>query len=297
MKTTHFRFITPCSAVINAENIPTDVPCSEGIIHMSPTGTARLYDRNPELSQFLDRNKEDATQFIDDTNELLKNVVRIELGDYGVFYSKFHLIHHVWIKGELDEIPEEEINAVKEYIMSQLSDGWGEGLEQREWMVESVNWTRPYFDEDSCEFDEEDVEETAYYYLKPWNADTEIEILDSVEEELEVKAEELASIKRVTDSMTRRVYIIRKSAEVDALIEEHDLLNGVLLRDVIKQLSYPILIAVDMKWNDSRSYFFPKAVAHGGSYFGVFHYTQFLKYETPKKELKMYDAIAELLKA
>lgn len=297
MKTTHFRFITPCSAVINAENVLTDDPCSEGIIHMSPTGTARLYDRNPELSQFLEMNKEDATQFIDDTNELLKNVIRLELGDYGVFDSEFHLIHHVWIKGELDEIPEEEINAVKEYIMGQLSDGWGEGLEQREWLVESVNWTRPYFDEDSCEFDKEDVEETAYYYLKPWDEDTEIEILDSAEEELEVEAEELASIKRVTDSMTRRVYIIRKSAEVDALIEEHDLLNGVLLRDVINQLSYPILIAVDMKWNDSRSYFFPKAVAHGGSYFGVFHYTQFLKYETPKKELKMYDAIAELLKA
>lgn len=297
MKTTHFRFTTPCSAVINAESILTDDPCSDGIIHMSPTGTAWLYDRHPELSQFLDRNKEDATQFIDDQNLLLKNVIRMELGDYGVFNSEFHLIHHVWMAGELDKISEEEIKAVEEYIMGQLSDGWGEGLEQREWMSESVTWTQPYFDEDSCEFDKQDVEETAYYYLKPWDEDTEIEILDSAEEELEVEAEELANIKRVLDSMTRRVYIVRKSVELNALIEEHDLLNGQLLRDVASQFSYPMLIAVDTKWNDSRPYFFPKAVAHGGSCFGVFHYTQFLKYETPKKELKMYDAIAELLKA
>lgn len=297
MKTTHFRFTTPCSAVINAESILTDDPCSDGIIHMSPTGTAWLYDRHPELSQFLDRNKEDATQFIDDQNLLLKNVIRMELGDYGVFNSEFHLIHHVWMAGELDKISEEEIKAVEEYIMGQLSDGWGEGLEQREWMSESVTWTQPYFDEDSCEFDKQDVEETAYYYLKPWDEDTEIEILDSAEEELEVEAEELANIKRVLDSMTRRVYIVRKSVELNALIEEHDLLNGQLLRDVASQFSYPMLVAVDFKWNESGAYFFPKAVAHGGSCFGVFHYTQFLKYETPKKELKMYDAIAELLKA
>lgn len=297
MKTTHFRFITPCSAVIDAEGIINDDPCQEGRIHVSPIGTARLYEKNPELSEFLDRNKEDATQFIDDTNELLKNVVRLELGDYGVFDSEFHLIHNVWIKGGLDEISQEEIDAVKEYIMGQLSDGWGEGLEQREWMYQSIHWTRPYFDEDSCEFNEDEETDTANYYLKPWNENIEISLVDSAEEELEVEAEELASIKRVMDSMTRRVYIVRKPAEVDALIEEHDLLNGVLLRDATKQFSYPMLIAVDMKWNDSRPYFFLKAVAHGGSCFGVFHYSQFLRYETPKKELKMYDAIAELLKA
>lgn len=297
MKTTHFRFTTPCSAVINAENILTDNPYSEGIIYMSPTGTARLYDRHPALSQFLERNKEDATQFIDDTEPLLKNVVRMELGDYGVFDSEFCLIHHVWIKGGLDETSQEEIDAVKEYIIGQLSDGWGEGLEQREWMVESVNWTRPYFDEDSCEFDEQDVEETAYYYLKPWDDDTEIQLLDSDEEELKVEAEELANMKRVQDTMTRRVYIVRKSAELNALIEEDDIVNGQLLLDVTNQFSYPMLIAVDMKWSDPKAYFFPKAIAHGGSHFGVFHYTQFLRYETPTKELKMYDAIAELLKA
>lgn len=297
MKTTHFRFTTPCSAVINAENIFTNDPCSEYIIHLSPLGTARLYDRHPELSQFLERNKEDATQFIDDTKELLKDVVRLELGDYGVFNSKFHLVHHVWIKGQLDEISKEEIEAVEEYIMGQLSDGWGEGLEQREWMVESVDWTRPYFDEDSCEFDKEDVEETAYYYLKPWDEDTEIELIDYAEEDLEVEVEELANMKRVLDAMTRRVYIVRKSAELDALIEEYDIVNEQLLRDVINQFSYPMLIAVDLKWNESRAYFYPKAIAHGGGYFGVFHYTRFLTHETPKKELKMYDAIAELLKA
>lgn len=105
MKTIHFRFTTPCSAVIDAESIINDDPCENGLIRVSPIGTARLYDRHPALSQFLERN------------------------------------------------------------------------------------------------------------------------------------------------------------------------------------------------NESGAYFFSKAIAHGGSCFGVFHYTQFLKYETPKKELKMYDAIAELLKA
>lgn len=297
MKTTHFRFTTPCSAVIDAGSIINDDPYQEGLIHMSPIQTAQLYECNSELSQFLERNKEDATEFIDDTNELLKNVTRLELGDYGVFNSEFCLVHHVWIKGGLDEITQEEIDAVEEYIMGQLSDGWGEGLEQREWMSHSIHWTRPYFDKDSCEFYEEDVAEMVEYYLKPWNENVKISLMDSAEEDLKVEAEELASIKRVTDAMTRRVYIVRKAPELNALIEEHDLLNGTLLQDATKQFSYPMLIAVDTKWNDSRPYFFLKAIAHGGSCFGVFHYTQFLRYETPEKELKMYDAIAELLKA
>ena len=155
MKTTHFRFKTPCYGRIYGDSVFEGTPYESEGQDIDASVMATLYERHPELSVFLDRNKEEMTQYIDSANKPLEDVVRLELGDYGVFNGRFCLVHHVWIKGQLDEISEEEIHAVEEYIMGQLSDGWGEGLEQREWMDHDVEWSRLYFDTDSAEFEEE----------------------------------------------------------------------------------------------------------------------------------------------
>ena len=163
MKTTHFRFKTPCYGRIYGESVFEGTPYESEGQCIDASVMANLYERHPELSVFLDRNKEEMTQYIDSENKPLEDVVRLELGDYGVFNGQFCLVHHVWIKGQLDEISEEEIHAVEEYIMGQLSDGWGEGLEQRAWMSHYIEWSQPYFDTDSAEFEEEYFRDNVSY--------------------------------------------------------------------------------------------------------------------------------------
>ena len=125
MKTTHFRFKTLCYGRIYDDGVFEGTPYENEGQEISATTMARLYAKYPQLSQFLERNKEEMTQYIDSENKPLEDVVRLELGDYGVFNGRFYLIHHVWIKGQIDEISEEELLAVQEYIMGQLSDGLG----------------------------------------------------------------------------------------------------------------------------------------------------------------------------
>ena len=194
MKTTHFRFRTPCYGRIYGDSVFEGTPYESEGQEISAIAMANLYESHPELSEFLERNKEEMTQYIDSENKPLEDVVRLELGDYGVFDGRFCLVHHVWIKGQPDEISEEELLAVKEYIMGQLSDGWGEGLEQREWLSHSIEWSHPYFDEYSAEFEEEYFRDTVSYYIAPWNSNMKITQLDSEECELEVSSEIIATM-------------------------------------------------------------------------------------------------------
>ena len=143
MKTTHFRFRTPCYGRIYGDSVFEGTPYESEGQDIDASVMADLYERHPQLSQFLEGNKEEMTPYIDSGNKPLDFVIRLELGDYGVFDGRFCLVHHVWIKGQRDEISEEEIQAVEEYIMGQLSDGWGEGLEQREWMDHYIEWIHP----------------------------------------------------------------------------------------------------------------------------------------------------------
>lgn len=218
MKTTHFRFRTPCYGRIYGDGVFEGTPYESEGMKLSATAMANMYERYERLSQFLKRNKEEMTQYIDSENKPLQDVVRLELGDYGVFNGQFCLVHHVWIKGQLDEISEEELHAVEEYIMGQLSDGWGEGLEQREWLNHYVEWSHPYFDTDSAQFEEEDFRDNVSYYLVPWKSDMEITQLDSEECELDVSAELIATMERKEDRFTRYVMSVKNELELKTVV-------------------------------------------------------------------------------
>ena len=99
MKTTHFRFRTPCYGRIYGDSVFEGTPYESEGMELSATAMANLYERYPELSQFLERNKEEMTQYIDSENKPLEDVVRLELGDCGVFDGRLCVVHHVWIKG------------------------------------------------------------------------------------------------------------------------------------------------------------------------------------------------------
>lgn len=299
MKTTHFRFKTPCYGRIYGESVFEGTPYESEGQDIDASVMATLYERHPELSVFLDRNKEEMTQYIDSENKPLEDVVRLELGDYGVFNGRFCLVHHVWIKGQLDEISEEEIHAVEEYIMGQLSDGWGEGLEQREWMDQDVEWSQLYFDTDSAEFEEEYFRDNVSYYLVPWNTKMEITRLDYEEFELEVSAELIATMERKEDRFTRYVMSVKNELELKAVVEELKVKNPNRMGECVGKYGYPMLLAFDKYFDNEGmdSTFYDKAFAVDGHCYEYKFYKKNNYSDDPVKNLRIYDAVTELLKA
>ena len=299
MKTTHFRFKTPCYGRIYGESVFEGTPYENEGQDIDASVMATLYERHPELSVFLDRNKEEMTQYIDSENKPLEDVVRLELGDYGVFNGRFCLVHHVWIKGQLDEISEEEIHAVEEYIMGQLSDGWGEGLEQREWMDHDVEWSRLYFDTDSAEFEEEYFRDNVSYYLEPWNSKMEITRLDYEEFELEVSAELIATMERKEDRFTRYVMSVKNELELKAVVEELKVKNPNRMGECVGKYGYPMLLAFNKYFdNEGMDFtFYDKAFAVDGHCYEYKFYKKNNYSDDPVKNLRIYDAVTELLKA
>lgn len=299
MKTTHFRFITPCYGRIYGDSVFEGTPYESEGLELSATDMANLYERYPQLSQFIERNKEEMTQYIDSENKPLEDVVLLELGDYGVFNGRFCLVHHVWIKGQPDEISEEKLHAVEEYIMGQLSDGWGEGLEQREWMNHYVEWSHPYFDTASAEFEEEDFRDNVSYYLVPWNYETEITQLDSEEFELDVCAELIATMERKEDRFTRYVMSVKNELELKTVVEELKVKNPNRIGECVGKYGYPMLLAFNKYFdNEGMDFtFYDKAFAVDGHCYEYKFYKKNNYSDDPVKNLRIYDAVTELLKA
>lgn len=299
MKTTHFRFKTPCYGRIYGESVFEGTPYENEGQDIDASVMANMYEKCPELSVFLDRNKEEMTQYIDSENKPLEDVVRLELGDYGVFNGRFCLVHHVWIKGQFDEIPEEEIQAVEEYIMGQLSDGWGEGLEQRAWMSRYIEWSQPYFDTDSAEFEEEYFRDDVGYYLEPWNSKMEITRLDYEECELDVCAELIAMMDRKEDRFTRYVMSVKNELELKTAVEEFNVNNPDRIRECVGKYGYPMLLAFNKYFdNEGTDFtFFDKAFAVDGHCYEYKFYKKNNYSDDPVKNLRIYDAVTELLKA
>lgn len=299
MKTTHIRFRTPCYGRIYGDSVFEGTPYENEGQEISATAMARLYESYSQLSEFLERNMEEMTQYIDSENKPLEDVVRLELGDYGVFDGRFCLVHHVWIKGQPDEISEEEISAVKEYIMGQLSDGWGEGLEQREWLNHSIEWSRPYFDEYSADFEEEYFRDTVSYYLVPWKSDMKIIHLDSEECELDVSAELIATMERKEDRFTRYVLSVKNELEVKSVVEELKVKNPNRIGECVGKYGYPMLLAFNKYfYNEGMDFIFcDNAFAVDGHCYEYKFYRKNNYSDDPVKNLRIYDAVTELLKA
>lgn len=162
MKLYKYTFRSPLTGSICCDELFRE---DDGVKELESLDMARLYNADPDLSDFLEKNKEDLTQYLPDYFKKMM-MCKLEVGDYGVVNGDLCLLAHVWTTTKLTE---NQIGDVSEYISGQYSDGWGEGLEQREWRTDSVQIPIIDFDIYEGEWEEDSDSAGAYFYVHPWN--------------------------------------------------------------------------------------------------------------------------------
>ena len=189
MKLMKYTFRSPLFGSIYSDELFPNT--DYGSFDLSAEGMAAMYDKHGEnLMTFLTENIEDLAEYVD--AKFRGIVVKACFGDFAIQNGKMYLLTYIYT---LDELSDPGIEDIREWISGQMSDGWGESLEQLEWMTERIEKPIIYFDEHSLEF-EEDVEcFEVYYYCKPWNYDDfYIDLCDYTEEEVDVEGKVVATL-------------------------------------------------------------------------------------------------------
>ena len=134
-------------------------------VDFGPYGVLQLYNRGDYLMRFLSDRSEDLKEHIPE--ELQELVVKAVFGIDYVEEGKVYLLTEIYAKQEPNPL---QYAKIQDWMTSQLSDGWGEGLEQQQVLEENIRFNKTIFDDDTCEFVEEEICSTAYYYVHPWSS-------------------------------------------------------------------------------------------------------------------------------
>ena len=188
MKLMKYTFRSPLFGSIYSDEL---FPDTDGSFDLSSEGMAAMYDKYGEsLMMFLTGNIEDLAEYVD--AEFRGIVVKALFGDFGMQNGRMYLMTHIFT---LDELSDPGIEHIKEWISGQMSDGWGEGLEQREWKRERVYRKYTVFDEYCMEFEDEEEPCEVLYYCKPWNRDDfYIDLEECTEKEVDVEGKVIATL-------------------------------------------------------------------------------------------------------
>lgn len=200
MKLNKYTFRTPLFGSIYCEELFTQ---EDGRKDLTPEQMAYLYDTyTGAFGVFLENAREDLTFAVPE--ELSSCIVKAEFGDYGMYDSRVYLLTHIWVE---ETLTEEGIEKIQEWISGQMSDGWGESLEQDEWREERIQARETYFNDDTLEFEEDYVTYFANYYMNAWNSEEfYVELFDQMEEELELEPQEVGHLQ--LRGVSKTVYCI-----------------------------------------------------------------------------------------
>ena len=192
MKCCKYQFITPLFSQVIAEALDD---AYDGTIELNEECTLTLFNRHSEFEAFLEQHMEDLVQHIPE--QLKEQVIKAEFGHHCSRDGGLHLLTEITVKGEYRLSTEEEC-CLREWITGQLSDGWGESLEQQVVIEQEVNHPTISFDEDECEFVTDEGYDTARYYLMPWNSRRwSIALMDIETVEVDIEDDYMAPIKLV----------------------------------------------------------------------------------------------------
>lgn len=178
MKQYTYIFKSPLSGSISCDELFSD---TEGVAHLDSEEMAHVYNYDPRLASFLENNQEDLTEYMHD--ELKSYVRKLEVGNHALLGGALYLLSYVCTDSKMTD---EQAQQVMRYITGQFSDGWGEGLEQREWREDKVAIGHPVFNAVEGEWDEDTTYAYAYFNVHPWSPDQFfIELHECVEEEVD----------------------------------------------------------------------------------------------------------------
>ena len=212
MKLIKYTFRSPLFGSIYSDEL---FPDTDGIYELSPEAMARMYDRHYELSRFLEKEKEYLEKYV--PNKFLGTIIKAEFGDYGLRDDKMWLYTHIWTT---DDLTDSGIEEISDWIEGQMSDGWGEGLEQREWKIDTEYIRSTVFDEYSCEFEEEEEPCRVNYYVNPWNS-REFELIP---EDVEIEEWEDGKVVGMLELPDKKLEILKFNnfADLDILLSVYD---------------------------------------------------------------------------
>lgn len=212
MKLRKYTFRSPLFGSISSEEL---FPDTDGMYELSPEAMARMYDRHYELSRFLEKEKECLEKCVPD--KFLGTIIKAEFGDYGVRDDKMWLYTHIWT---IDDLTDSRIEEIEDWIESQMSDGWGEGLEQRSWKTDTEYVRSTVFDEYSCEFEEKEESCRVHYYANPWNyRDFEL-----IPEDVEIEEWKDGKVVGMLELPDKKLEILKFNnfADLDILLSVYD---------------------------------------------------------------------------
>jgi hypothetical protein len=144
-----------------------------------------IHNRSDKLGDFLRKNMEDLTVFVPE--QIRDIVVKAEFGDFTQDDGGMCFLTEIYVRRMPDALEEE---LLREWIVGQMSDGWGENLEQREFMCEELGWTQPSFDPYHSIWVEEEFTAYAHYYVIPWTNNFCMDLIDDMVVEIDLPEED-----------------------------------------------------------------------------------------------------------
>lgn len=179
MKCIKLTYLSPMFGSVECHELLKDL---NNPIDINPEGMKHLWSRQFEIQEFLESHVEDLK---DHVPEILREVVvQATFGNHTIKNDQVYFSTEIYVRQELTEIQSMELTS---WIAGQMSDGWGEGLEQYSAFYERVIYRKPFFDEFSCEFDYEENYAEAYYCIHPWRAnDFYLDLYSKEEVELDI---------------------------------------------------------------------------------------------------------------
>lgn len=206
MKCTKLIYRSPVFGSVQCEDLPNE---DSRCIDFGPAGAYALYEKGPEVEMFLTEHSEDLSFCIPE--ELEDLVVKALFGCCHLQHGEMYLLTEIYARQEPTDFQHSQIIS---WIAGQMSDGWGEGVEQHEVFTESVRSIITHFDEDECEFRDEEVMCPAYYYLHPWANDStwSVDLVSTQEVELDI--EELDTNEEL------RQAVLKIKGLIDEVVEE-----------------------------------------------------------------------------